>query len=686
MNNKKSTKRTLLTSVLSLVLCMAMLIGTTFAWFTDSVTSGNNIIKSGNLDIELEYYNEDTKEWKTVEGASDLFTSNLWEPGHTEVVYLKLTNKGTLALKYQLGVNIVSETGSVNVEGDNFKLSQYIEYGVVEGKEPSYAKREDAVAAVENDSIAIASGYSKSGNMEKQNDPVYLAMVVFMPETVGNEANYATGTAVPTINLGVNLVANQYTYEEDSFDNQYDSDAYAIVEKDGIEYAYDGEEVILYNVTGNYVGDTVVVPQGVTTIGNYAFANNSNVKSVVLASTVTELGRGFDSSAVENVVLNEGLEKISSRAFRKTSNLTTLVIPSSVTTIEENAFQQSGLTRIVIPESVTFIGNSAFQHNDSLEAVTIEGSPVIENYAFRACSSLKEVYLLGENTTFTGTSMAFCNLESGKSDDITIYVMNDTVAAAVETANGSCTGYAVVTPQDETADLDFLIDNANDGDVIFLGTGSYIIPDSAQGKTLTISGSGDTNIATQDDGSYEGCDYSLDGSTVTFNNVTITTDGSTYTGYARMSGTYNNCVINNTYTLYGDSEFNNCTFNVSGDSYNIWTWGAPNVEFNGCTFNTSGKALFLNGTVNTNMTVNNCVFNDDNAFADVNNKAAIEIGDDYGKSYTLIINNIKVNGFDVTTQKNPNRGGTDLGTNVWGNKNLMTADNLDVIIDGVEVY
>ena len=92
MNNKKSTKRTLLTSVLSLVLCMAMLIGTTFAWFTDSVTSGNNIIKSGNLDIELEYYNEDTKEWKTVEGASDIFTSNLWEPGHTEIVYLKLTN------------------------------------------------------------------------------------------------------------------------------------------------------------------------------------------------------------------------------------------------------------------------------------------------------------------------------------------------------------------------------------------------------------------------------------------------------------------------------------------------------------------------------------------------------------------------------------------------------------------
>ena len=223
MNNKKTTKRALLSSVLSLVLCMAMLVGTTFAWFTDSVTSANNKIQAGNLDIELEYYTG--TEWKTVKDATELFTGNLWEPGHTEVLYLRLTNKGTLALKYQLGVNIVSETGSVNVEGDNFKLSQYIEYGVVEGKEPSYAKREDAVAAVKNNSKAIAGGYSQSGNMTTKGQEVYLAMVVYIPETVGNEANYATGAAIPTINLGVNLLATQYTYESDSFDDMYDEDA-----------------------------------------------------------------------------------------------------------------------------------------------------------------------------------------------------------------------------------------------------------------------------------------------------------------------------------------------------------------------------------------------------------------------------------------------------------------------------
>lgn len=108
--------------------------------------------------------------------------------------------------------------------------------------------------------------------------------------------------------------------------------------------------------------------------------------------------------------------------------------------------------------------------------------------------------------------------------------------------------------------------------------GDYIIPSSAKGKTLTFIGTGtpeDVKVAVTKVGSgYENCDYGLDGSTVTFESITITTNSSTYIGYARCNGTYKNCVINGTYTLYGDSKFERCTFNVSGDVYNIWTWGA----------------------------------------------------------------------------------------------------------------
>ena len=102
MTNAKMTKRALLSSAVSLLLCVSMLLGTTFAWFTDSVTSANNIIKYGNLDIELEYWNG--TDWVDVAGKSDILTNTLGEPGVTEVAYLRVANAGSLVLKYQLGV------------------------------------------------------------------------------------------------------------------------------------------------------------------------------------------------------------------------------------------------------------------------------------------------------------------------------------------------------------------------------------------------------------------------------------------------------------------------------------------------------------------------------------------------------------------------------------------------------
>ena len=135
MTNSQSTKRALLASVLSVVLCFAMLVGSTFAWFTDSVTSGKNKIVAGNLEVSLEYavVGEDGsfKEWKDAQDAS-LFDKNaLWEPGHTEVVYLKVENKGSLALKYMLGVNPDVEHVGINVNGEEFKLSDHLVFSVI---------------------------------------------------------------------------------------------------------------------------------------------------------------------------------------------------------------------------------------------------------------------------------------------------------------------------------------------------------------------------------------------------------------------------------------------------------------------------------------------------------------------------------------------------------------------------
>ncbi len=227
MTKTKSTKRALLTSALALLVCVSMLIGSTFAWFTDSVTSGNNIIKSGNLDIELEYWNG--TDWTDVKGANDILTNTLWEPGVTEVAYLRVANAGSLVLKYQLGINILNEISGKNQAGETFKLSNYIKFGVVEGvngQTGAYSKddagRAAAIAAV-TDAKKISAGYTKAATMDPAEE-LYLALVVYMPTDVGNVANH-NGTDVPQIDLGINVYATQMTAENDSFNDQYDAAA-----------------------------------------------------------------------------------------------------------------------------------------------------------------------------------------------------------------------------------------------------------------------------------------------------------------------------------------------------------------------------------------------------------------------------------------------------------------------------
>ena len=248
MTNKKSTKRALLMSALSLLLCFSMLIGSTFAWFTDSVTSGRNKIVAGNLDVELYYKTDLADEWAPVDENTKLFDDNaLYEPGFTQIVYLKAVNEGSLALKFQMATNIYAETAGVNVDGDKFMLSDYLKAGAVTTGNfpeawmqymPDLTKREDVkkwATGSLGETLQFKSGTSPAGNIYAHEHILYpadsgetqtellMADAIYMPEEVGNEANH-NGTA-PSIELGLNLIATQFTYEEDSFDNQYDKDA-----------------------------------------------------------------------------------------------------------------------------------------------------------------------------------------------------------------------------------------------------------------------------------------------------------------------------------------------------------------------------------------------------------------------------------------------------------------------------
>ena len=229
MTSSKSTKRALISSALAILMCAAMLIGTTFAWFTDTASTGVNKIQAGNLDVELEYKNSDTTGFTKADKNTKVFKEGaLWEPGHVEYVVLKVSNAGSLALKYKLGINIANEVGSTNVYNKEFKLSDYIRFAVLDGDKTEGSVDRDALVAAATDSKLIKEGYTAENHLMAtgtDNSQKVVTLVVWMPTTVGNEANHKKDATAPSIDLGISVVATQDTVESDSFDEQYDKDA-----------------------------------------------------------------------------------------------------------------------------------------------------------------------------------------------------------------------------------------------------------------------------------------------------------------------------------------------------------------------------------------------------------------------------------------------------------------------------
>ena len=229
----KDTKKRLLSSIATLCVCFAMFIGSTYAWFTDSASTGVNKIQAGNLDIVLEYYDSSNSTWTKVTDQTKLFDdSALWEPGHTEVAYLHIKNAGSLDLKYKMNVNIPYEKGSINQKDEAFKLSDYLVFGKIVTSTESFFKNDAdgrAAARREAGTTMGLSSWTKAGNLYAESNTgvheEYVALVIYMPETVGNEANHKVDVDEPVIKLGVNIVATQLDSESDSFGNDYDENA-----------------------------------------------------------------------------------------------------------------------------------------------------------------------------------------------------------------------------------------------------------------------------------------------------------------------------------------------------------------------------------------------------------------------------------------------------------------------------
>ena len=292
MNNKKATKRALLTSVMALVMCVVMLVGTTFAWFTDTASTGVNKIQSGNLDVKL-MYSTDMQTWKEATDQTKLFDDNaLWEPGYTQVVYLKVVNAGNLALKYEAGFskNYTSNRGK-NVNGDWYRVDNYLKIGTAETT-TKFENREDvwsAIAATEKTlakDIMLTDGWItlKAGESSKP-----FAVAIYMPTSVGNEANASRNRPSSVSGLGIEVRATQATVENDSFGTDYDANAATVLKR--VEYT-DGEHTVTGNIQANGTsgaihgtGTAKITVDATTVYGTYV----SDYAMAVCASSRSEI-------------------------------------------------------------------------------------------------------------------------------------------------------------------------------------------------------------------------------------------------------------------------------------------------------------------------------------------------------------------------------------------------------------
>ena len=294
---KTNSKKALLSSAFALVLSVAMLICTTFAWFTDTASTAVNKIQSGNLKVGFQYWNGE--KYVDAKDATLFSEETLWEPGHTEVVYLKVINQGNLALKYRLNtINTFEYQYAKNSDGNQILLSKYLKIGIADGKnaaEGVYATREEAIAAAADNLVSYDSCTKDNTLLPATTDSEsanYFAFVVYMPTDVGNEANWDKNVrgsyGAPWIRFNLALNATQASYENDSFDNKYD---------EGVPYPLAGVDA---NGTGNVIYDELEKQNPSILLG--ADAARSFGWFVRYATTINLNGHSMTTNGYQSVI------------------------------------------------------------------------------------------------------------------------------------------------------------------------------------------------------------------------------------------------------------------------------------------------------------------------------------------------------------------------------------------------
>ena len=309
MTKARATKRALWSSIVALLLCFTMLMGATFAWFTDNVSSTGNRIQSGDLEVDLVMY-KDGAYTSIAGGKGDIFSEagdGFWEPGKTQIVYLGVQNKGNLALKYNILLDI--RDGNMELVGAPGLIGS-LEYAIIDGVQYGdipLSDWDDVVAAANGQTGDVTAGQivaAQGGVLDEvANDPSltgdngetdFFALAVHMKEEATNE--YENGAI--TIDILVN--ATQKDAEEDSFGKDYDA---------GAEF----EEVAVGTVYENAVQPTTISSKNVSVeiplgakAGEYRLdVSDVSVETENDESTLSlDISLSLDGEEVEDATVN----------------------------------------------------------------------------------------------------------------------------------------------------------------------------------------------------------------------------------------------------------------------------------------------------------------------------------------------------------------------------------------------
>lgn len=600
MNNTKSTKRALLSSVMAMLLCVAMLIGTTFAWFTDSASTAVNKIQSGTLDVALEMKNADG-EWESAEGKTLSFIKAagheneelLWEPGCTyELPELRIVNKGNLALKYKIAV-----TG---IQG-SAKLNEAIDW----------AMSVDGTPAENLNSVVDKA-------IEPNNNSGIIAIKGHMKEEAGNEYQ---GLSIEGI--AITVYATQYTSEYDSNNNIYDAGAeYGTAVATAADFSSAiaaGKDVLLtsnivldsqLNITNNisiYGNGHTVISNKPVSVAADANVTVKNVNFAAPTNTNNQASNLYASGLTGKLVLDGCTFSGTQWDCIQITPVAGAEIVINNCTFELNAPAQSGnKTRFIHIEAAygsnadvkitmtnNFFGASTYINEAliDIDYINLAGIDFGGNNIYTDTDA--DIYVCGASSARTITAAeAYTRLGSLKAAD------NATITAV--TGNTAITSGSTATINNSTGiSAGATISGDSKTSSVLKSDNSKITSDNVTIKNLTVEGSGASGTS----GSMN-----ISGNNTTIENVNYTGEAGKIAIAVSTGDDNSGTVIKDTkitnafrgiqfWRLSGDSVIENCVLDISGYTFNIdstasgATLTIKDSTLNGWTSYTSGIEL-----------------------------------------------------------------------------------------------